>query len=508
MSNPNAKSLKILIIGGPEVGKTSLLRSYNGQDFQPTYSPTVNSDFSVKTVLIGDVELSVQLWDIGATATMGKAFFRGTQGILMVVDVSTPTSHSQLKDLYDKVASLSNFADNRFPCVLVGNKVDKGVESRFVSSERLQSFADTCRYGDDAAESPIRVFEASALSGINVVESFRSIIEKTHASPARTLSAAAVAVLSARQEEQGTSSDAGYYDGLMSRRLTSDGTTAKVIIAGAAAVGKTMILQRYCSGPKHTLSQIYEPTVGADFRLVNVPAKNSELKLQIWDSAGDIKQQKLSRALFKGSHCLILVFDITSKESFLALDNYWTNFIEFSDTTDPDDFPAVLVGNKSDLSDRRAVQMEQILDWCANKRPRKPVTYIECSALRNITVGDIFVVAGDYIYDLLNVFVGEEDDADMDQDGENAEDDEQTIARAPEDGLDMDNDDEETNAGKYSETPTDPRAEPARHGNALSESNYAAGAPDRLRHGAQKNLQNQQTTCFDFPAMIKRMFCS
>ena len=150
MANPNAKSLKILLIGGPEVGKTSLLGSYNGQEFQPSYCPTVNSDFSVKTVFLGDAELSVQLWDIGATATMGKAFFRGTQGIMIVVDVSTPTSHSQLKDLYDKVAALSNFADNRFPCVLVGNKADKDASSRFVSSDRLQSFADSCRFGDDA----------------------------------------------------------------------------------------------------------------------------------------------------------------------------------------------------------------------------------------------------------------------------------------------------------------------------------------------------------------------
>jgi hypothetical protein len=60
--------------------------------------------------------------------------------------------------------------------------------------------------------------------------------------------------------------------------------------------------------------------------------------------------------------------------------------------------------------------METILDWCANKRPRKPITYIECSALRNIQVGDIFLVAGDYTYDYLNAIEDAEDDEVDDED--------------------------------------------------------------------------------------------
>ena len=43
---------------------------------------------------------------------------------------------------------------------------------------------------------------------------------------------------------------------------------------------------------------------------------------------------------------------------------------------EPDEFPVLLVGNKCDLSDRRAVTLEEVVDWCAKKRPRKPITYI------------------------------------------------------------------------------------------------------------------------------------
>ena len=43
---------------------------------------------------------------------------------------------------------------------------------------------------------------------------------------------------------------------------------------------------------------------------------------------------------------------------------------------EPEEFPVLLVGNKCDLSDRRAVTLEEVMDWCAVKRPRRPITYI------------------------------------------------------------------------------------------------------------------------------------
>ena len=57
---------------------------------------------------------------------------------------------------------------------------------------------------------------------------------------------------------------------------------------------------------------------------------------------------------------------------WLIREHYLTNAEPF----EPEEFPVLLVGNKCDLSDRRAVTLEEVMDWCAVKRPRRPITYI------------------------------------------------------------------------------------------------------------------------------------
>ncbi len=70
------------------------------------------------------------------------------------------------------------------------------------------------------------------------------------------------------------------------------------------------------------------------------------------------------------------MYDVTSEESFLALDSYLQDYIECREYADPGDFAVLLVGNKSDLSDKRAVSLERVMEWCAEKRYRKPIVYI------------------------------------------------------------------------------------------------------------------------------------
>ena len=137
--------------------------------------------------------------------------------------------------------------------------------------------------------------------------------------------------------------------------------------------------------------------------------------------------QPLGRGLFKGADCLLLVYDVTSRESFAALDGFYSNFLAFlassgggaplsqfpalpsSQHAQPglrphspwsapgpgsglEDFPCILVGNKSDLAARRDVSMEEVLDWCTAKRPRRPITYIECSVAHGTAVKDVFLL--------------------------------------------------------------------------------------------------------------------
>ena len=389
-----SRALKVLIVGAQEVGKTSLLRNFNDLEFDAYYAPTPNSDFSVKEIRLGSTLASIQFWDIGATAVMGRSFLRGTHGVLFVFDVTSPDSLENLNPLYEKVVALANFADNSFPCVLIANKIDR-VQDRKVTAEDVKRWCQARRPGAASLDA-IQVYEASSKTGEMVQEAFEMIAKMSLDRPAKLLSNTIVDSSRHSAANSDISSFSGkksfasavttnpprsidsHSEAALGEQATSgdDIPTAKVIMAGAAAVGKTLILQRFMGDRGSDLAAKYEPTIGADFRLTEVPAKDKSLKLQIWDSAGDLRQQRLGRAYYKHADCLILVFDITSKSSFELLDSYWDNYLTYSETDEPDEFPALLIGNKSDLSDQRANSIEDILTWCANKRPRKPITYI------------------------------------------------------------------------------------------------------------------------------------
>ena len=103
----------------------------------------------------------------------------------------------------------------------------------------------------------------------------------------------------------------------------------------------------------------------------------------------------LGRSIYRNADYLILVYDMTNKESFQSLDIYYDNFVMYGNAEDPDAFPCLLVG-KNDVGER-ATDLEDVLKWCTKKRPKRPITHIECSALRGIAVNDVFIIVADAI---------------------------------------------------------------------------------------------------------------
>jgi len=276
----------------------------------------------------------------------------------------------------------------------------------------------------------ITFYEASAKSGANVSEVFEGIVCQAISQPAKMLSTPTTSVVGASSyfggSDYSNNSRTPLTASMMASRLAGasaqkieekeeddeDMATAKVIIAGAPSVGKTCILQRFVGDDKDVLGR-YEPTIGADFRISKMPVADRELTLQIWDSAGDHKMLNIGRSIYKNADCLVLVYDITSRESFEALEIYWNNYLLYGRPFEPDEFPCLLVGNKSDLCEKRAVSLEEVTDWCVHKRHKKPITHVECSALRSIAVKDIFIVVADMIYDYtLRVDTGSDTDSD------------------------------------------------------------------------------------------------
>ena len=126
----------------------------------------------------------------------------------------------------------------------------------------------------------------------------------------------------------------------------------KYIIIGDAAVGKSNLLLRYSHGQ---FKPEYQLTIGVEFGAKNVQIKDKIYRIQIWDTAGQENFRSITRAYYKNSVCALVVYDISNRDSFNNI-NTW---VEDCRNQSPKTIYMVLVGNKSDLNDRRQVTKEE-----------------------------------------------------------------------------------------------------------------------------------------------------
>ena len=125
----------------------------------------------------------------------------------------------------------------------------------------------------------------------------------------------------------------------------------KLVLIGDSGVGKTNILSRYNN---NEFSLATQPTVGVEFGNKIIKKENKSIKLQLWDTAGQERYKAITNAFYKGSKGAFVVYDITRKSSFLNIDK-WIGELK---TNGSDDILIILVGNKTDLEDKREVSIE------------------------------------------------------------------------------------------------------------------------------------------------------
>ena len=153
----------------------------------------------------------------------------------------------------------------------------------------------------------------------------------------------------------------------------------KYIIIGDAAVGKSNLLLRYAHGQ---FKPEYQLTIGVEFRAKNVVIRNKTYRIQIWDTAGQENFRSITRAYYKNSVCALVVYDISSRDSF----NNVSTWIEDCRNNSSEKIFMVLIGNKSDLADKRQVSTEEGREL-AEKYEMK---FYETSAKTGENVNDIF----------------------------------------------------------------------------------------------------------------------
>ena len=153
----------------------------------------------------------------------------------------------------------------------------------------------------------------------------------------------------------------------------------KYIIIGDAAVGKSNLLLRYVHGQ---FKPEYQLTIGVEFGAKNINISSKVFRIQIWDTAGQENFRSITRAYYKNSVCALVVYDISSRDSF----NNVTSWIEDCKNQSPKTIFMVLVGNKCDLEDKRQVSYEEGKDLA----DKNELLFFESSAKDGINVEEIF----------------------------------------------------------------------------------------------------------------------
>jgi len=162
----------------------------------------------------------------------------------------------------------------------------------------------------------------------------------------------------------------------------------KYIIIGDTGVGKSCLLLQFIDKrfrPKH------EVTIGVEFgaRMISLDSKN--IKLQIWDTAGQESFQSITRSYYRAAAGALLVYDITRRETFTNL----SKWLEEAKTHGNPYMTFMLIGNKCDRENERVVSFEEGERFARDNN----LVFLETSAKTALNVEEAFLQTAKSIYE-------------------------------------------------------------------------------------------------------------
>ena len=134
----------------------------------------------------------------------------------------------------------------------------------------------------------------------------------------------------------------------------------KIIFLGDQAVGKSSILNRFY---QDKFEPDYQATIGLDFHSKNTEINGTSVRLLLYDTAGQEKFKSLIPMYIRDANIILIVYDISVKESFTHTD-YWVNETK---ELKREDAIFVLIGNKTDLEDKRAISTKDAENYATEK---------------------------------------------------------------------------------------------------------------------------------------------
>lgn len=142
-------------------------------------------------------------------------------------------------------------------------------------------------------------------------------------------------------------------------------------------MGKSSLLLRFAD---NTFSGSYITTIGVDFKIRTVQIDGERVKLQIWDTAGQERFRTITSTYYRGTHGVIVVYDVTSGDTFANVKR-WLHEIEYNCEL----VNRILVGNKNDSPNNKVVLTEDAQRFAT----QMGIQLFETSAKDNINVDEV-----------------------------------------------------------------------------------------------------------------------
>ena len=162
--------------------------------------------------------------------------------------------------------------------------------------------------------------------------------------------------------------------------MTSEpSVTFKILTIGESGVGKTCILRRFV---ENKFLKNHLATIGIDFKTKTLTINNREIKLKIWDTAGEDRFRNITNQYYKGADGIVLVYDVTEETSYERIKDWMDQILS---NTQREEISLVLLGNKCDV-EPRIVTEEQGIKMAQELK----IKYFETSALTGLGIKEAF----------------------------------------------------------------------------------------------------------------------
>ncbi|ETE60579.1 Ras-related protein Rab-1A, partial [Ophiophagus hannah] len=132
-----------------------------------------------------------------------------------------------------------------------------------------------------------------------------------------------------------------------------------------------------------TYTDSYISTIGVDFKIRTIELEGRTIKLQIWDTAGQERFRTITSSYYRGAHGIIIVYDVTDQDSFNNMHLWLEEITRYAS----ENVNKLIVGNKSDLSSKKAVDYTTAKEYADSLA----VPFLETSAKNATNVEQAFL---------------------------------------------------------------------------------------------------------------------